>query len=148
MTRELVVVHPETTVQEIARLMWTHDVSGVPVVDAAGDVVGILTELDLLLRNANLHVPAYLRVLDVMIPLGNPREFDEELRRALGTTAADLMTTRVQSVTPDTDLADLATLMLDKRVNPVPVLDGGRLVGIVSRSDFVRLMAQDIPTEA
>ena len=75
MSRDVIVVRPETAVPEIARLMWGHRVSGLPVVDADGDLVGIVTELDLLVRNANLHVPTYLRVLDVMIPLGNPREF-------------------------------------------------------------------------
>ena len=142
------MVHRDATVPEMARLMGTHHISGLPVVDDQGALIGIVTELDMMLRNANLHVPRYLRVLDVMIPLGNPREFDEEIRRALGTTAADLMTPDVVTVESTTDLAELATLMVEKRVNPVPVVDGGRMVGIVSRSDFVELMAQDIPTES
>src|SRR5581483_9911170 len=142
MTRDVVVVRRDATVPEVARLLWTHRISGLPVVDDAGAVVGIVTELDLMVRNANLRFPTYLRVLDVMIPLGMPRDFDEEMRRALATTAGDLMTSPVVTVQPDTDLADAATLMVDKRVNPVPVLQDGRLVGIISRSDFVRLMAQ------
>jgi CBS domain-containing protein len=148
MTRDVIKVHRDATVPEMARLMWTHGISGLPVVDDQGALIGIVTELDMMVRNANLHVPRYLRVLDVMIPLGNPREFDEEIRRALGTTAADLMTPHVLTVQSTTDLADLATLMVEKRVNPVPVVDGGAMVGIVSRSDFIRLMAQDIPTES
>jgi CBS domain-containing protein len=148
MTRDVIKVHRDATVTEMARLMWTHRISGLPVVDDQGALIGIVTELDMMVRNANLHVPAYLRVLDVMIPLGNPREFEEELRRALGTSAADLMTPKVLTVESTTDLADLATLMVEKRVNPVPVVDGGQMVGIVSRSDFIRLMAQDIPTES
>ncbi len=148
MTRDVVTVTPETGVQEIARVLWTRGISGVPVVDASGALVGIVSELDLLVRNANLHIPQYLRVLDVMIPLGSRHEFDEEMRRALGATAADVMTAEVLSVGPDTDLADAATLMLDKDVNRLPVVADGRLVGIISRADFVRLLAQDVPTEA
>jgi CBS domain-containing protein len=148
MTRDVIKVHRDATVPEMAQLMWTHGISGLPVVDDQGALIGIVTELDMMARNANLHVPRYLRVLDVMIPLDNPREFDEEIRRALGTTAADLMTPHVLTVQSTTDLADLATLMVEKRVNPVPVVDGGAMVGIVSRSDFIRLMAQDIPTES
>lgn len=148
MTRDVVTVTPETGVQEIARLLWTRGISGVPVVDASGALVGIVSELDLLVRNANLHIPQYLRVLDVMIPLGNRHEFDEEMRRALGATAADVMTANVVSVSPETDLADAATLMIDKDVNRLPVVADGRIVGIISRADFVRLLAQDIPTEA
>jgi CBS domain-containing protein len=146
MTRPVIAVRPETAVPEIARLMWEHRISGVPVVEPSGRVVGIVTELDLLVRNANLHVPTYLRVLDALIPLGNPWQFAEELRRALGTTAAEVMTSPVVTVSPDTDLAAAATLMLDRRVNPVPVVDGDRLVGIISRADFVRLLAQEVPT--
>jgi CBS domain-containing protein len=148
MTRDVVTVTPETGVQEIARLLWTRGISGVPVVGAGGALVGIVSELDLLVRNANLRIPQYLRVLDVMIPLGNRHEFNEELRRALGATAADVMTTEVLSVGPDSDLANAATLMLDKDVNRLPVVADGRLVGIISRADFVRLLALDVPTEA
>lgn len=148
MIRDVVMVTPTTGVQEIARLLWSRGVSGVPVVDDGGKLVGIVSELDLLVRNANLHIPQYLRVLDVMIPLGSRHEFEEELRRATGATAADVMTRLVITVKPDTDLADAATLMLDKDVNHLPVLDNGRLVGIISRADFVRLLAQDIPTES
>lgn len=148
MTRDVLTVTPETSVQDVARLLWSRGVSGVPVVDAAGSLVGIVSELDLLVRNANLHIPQYLRVLDIMIPLGSRHEFDEDMRRALGTTAAEVMTSEVFSVGPQTDLADAATLMLDKDVNRLPVVEQGRIVGIISRADFVRLLAQDIPTEA
>ena len=148
MTRDVLMVAPETSVQDVARLLWSRGISGVPVVDAADTLVGIVSELDLLVRNANLHIPQYLRVLDVMITIGNRHEFDEEMRRALGATAADVMTAEVFTVEPQTDLADAATLMLDKDVNRLPVVEQGRLVGIISRADFVRLLAQDIPTEA
>jgi CBS domain-containing protein len=148
MTRDVLTVTPSTGVQEIARLLWSHGISGVPVVDEAGALVGIVSELDLLMRNANLHIPQYLRVLDVMIPLGNKHEFEEELRRALGATAAEVMTDKVITVEPETDLADAATLMMDKDVNRLPVVAAGRVVGIISRADFVRLLAQDIPSES
>ena len=147
MVREVISVAPETGVQEIARLLCSHRISGVPVVAPDGSVVGIVSERDLLVRNANLHVPNYIRVLDAMIPLSDPREFREELRRATGAIAADVMTPDVVAVEPETDLADAATLMLDKDVNRLPVIEGGRLVGVISRADFVRLLAQDIPTE-
>ena len=148
MTRDVVVAAPDTTVPEIARLMWQHQLSGLPVVDATGQVVGIVSEMDLLARNANLHVPTYLRVLDVMIPLGNRHEFEEELRRAVGTTAREVMSPDVVTVGPDTDLADAATLMMDKRFKRLPVVESGKLAGIISAADFLRLLAQDIPTES
>jgi CBS domain-containing protein len=148
MTREVIVVGPEAGVQEVARVLWDNGVSGVPVVAADGSLVGVVSERDLLVRNANLHVPSYIRVLDAMIPLGSTRELGEELRKATGAVAADVMTPHTIVVHPDTDLADAATLMLDHDVNRLPVVENGRVVGIISRADFVRLLAQDIPTES
>jgi CBS domain-containing protein len=143
MTRDVITARRETTVEEIARLLWSYRISGLPVVDEQRKVVGIVTESDLLARNAHLHVPTYLRVLDALIPLGNPRRFEEEMRRALGTTAGEVMTEDVIAISSDTELVDAATLMMDRRVNRLPVVDEGRLAGIISRSDFVRLLAQD-----
>lgn len=148
MTRAVVHVQPDTPVREIARLLNRDDISGVPVVDADGHVVGIITELDLILRNARLHFPTYIRILDSIIYLRDPRRYREELRRALGTTAEEIMSQPVISATPDTDVEDIATLMVEKRVNPIPILDdAGRLVGIISRADILRLMVQDLAEE-
>jgi CBS domain-containing protein len=147
MTREVVTVRPDTPVREIARLLNRGDISGVPVVDEAGAVVGIITELDLILRNARLHFPTYIRILDNIIYLQNPRHYRDELRRALGTTAAEIMSQPVISATPDTDVEDIATLMVEKRVNPIPILEEGHLAGIISRADILRLMVQDLEEE-
>jgi len=147
MTHEVLTVRPDTSVREIARLLNRSDISGVPVVDETEAVVGIITELDLILRNARLHFPTYIRILDNIIYLQDPRRYREELRRSLGTTAEEIMTREVISATPDTDVEDIATLMVEKRINPIPILEEGRLVGIISRADILRLMAQDLGEE-
>lgn len=144
MTQDVASVQPETPVHAIARLMAERQISGVPVVDAEGRIVGIITELDMILRNARLHFPTYIQLLDSRIYLENPRHFQEEVRRSLGTIARDLMTEKVLTVTSEADVADVATLMVEKRVNPVPVVEGEKLVGIVSRSDMVKLLAQEV----
>lgn len=138
MTRTVITAHENTPVAEIARLMLAHDVSGIPVTNHDGRLVGIVTEGDLVVQNANVHFPTFLQILDARIPLTSTRRFEEELRRALGTTAADTMTREVLTVRPDDEISEAATLMADKRVNPVPVLEGERLVGIISRSDIIR----------
>ncbi|MCL5265616.1 MAG: CBS domain-containing protein [Chloroflexi bacterium] len=141
MTREVIAVTPDTSVSEIAKLMVGKDISGVPVV-VDGRVVGIITETDLVARNAYLHFPTFVQILDARIYLQSPRHFEEELRRMLGTTAADVMTKEVKTVKPDADVAEVATLMFEKHVNPVPVVKNGKLVGIVSRADVIRLLVQ------
>jgi CBS domain-containing protein len=147
MTTEVVVAHPETSVNLVARLMAGRDISGVPVVDE-GEVVGIVTELDLIVRNTRLEPPAFFQILDARIPLETPGQFRERLQQMLGTHARDVMTEKVVTVGPEEEMENLAELMVKRRVNPVPVVENGRLVGIVSRSDIIRMMAHDLePTD-
>jgi CBS domain-containing protein len=109
-----------------------------------GRVVGIVTELDLIVRNTRLEPPAFFAILDARIPLETPGQFRERLQHMLGTFARDVMTEKVVTIGPDEELEVLAELMVKRRVNPVPVVDEGRLVGIVSRSDIIRMMARDL----
>jgi CBS domain-containing protein len=141
MTRDVVTVREDTSLNEVARCMSEKGISGIPVLDAEGQLVGIITELDMIARNARLEVPVFLQILDASIPLELPSHLRERLQHMLGTEARDVMTEKVHTVTQDTELEDLVDLMLKKRVNPVPVLQDDRLVGIVSRSDLVRMMA-------
>jgi len=143
MTTEVVVAHPETSVNVVARLMAGRGISGVPVVDD-GRVVGIVTELDLVLRNTRLEPPAFFKLLDALIPLETPAHYRERLRHMLGTHARDVMNEEFVTVGPDDDLEVLADIMFKKRANPVAVVEDDRLVGIVSRSDIVGMMARDI----
>jgi len=119
-------------------------VSGVPVVDQQVHLIGIVTETDLVVQNANVHFPTFLQILDARIYLTNTRRFEDELRKALGTIAADVMTCDVKTVKPDDDISVAATLMVDKGLNPIPVVENDKLVGIISRSDIIRhILAQD-----
>ncbi|MFI5184615.1 MAG: CBS domain-containing protein [Vicinamibacteria bacterium] len=144
MTSDVVVVTPETSVNTVAQRMGKGSISGVPVVDAAGRVVGIVSELDLILRNARFEPPAFFQILDGRIPLETPAHYRKRLRHMLGTEARDVMTEEVVTVGPDEEVESLADLMVRKRVNPIPVIEGGRLVGIVSRADIIRMMARDL----
>ena len=143
MTTGVVTADPETSVNLVARLMAGRDISGVPVVDG-GQVVGIVTELDLIVRNTRLKPPLFFALLDARIPLETPGQYQERMQHMLGTHARDVMTEDVVSIGPDEELETLAELMVKRRVNPVPVIDDGKLVGIVSRSDIIGMMARDL----
>jgi CBS domain-containing protein len=143
MTRSVTTVREDTPVAEIARTLLSSGFSGVPVVGGDGRVVGIVTEGDIVVQNANVHFPTFLQIIDARIYLTSTRQFEEELRRALGTTAADVMTRDVLTVGPNDDIVVAATLMTDKRVNPIPVVDQARLVGIISRRDILRHIVED-----
>ena len=126
--------------------MGARDISGVPVVDDDNHVIGIITELDLIVRNTRLEMPRFIEVLDWgRIPLERPAHVKERLQHMLGTQAADIMTEKVKTIGPDAAVEDLAELMVKQRVNPVPVVDeNDRLIGIVSRADLVDMMAAQI----
>lgn len=144
MTKKVITVRESTSLNEVARKMSKHDISGVPVLDDDGKLVGIITEADMIRRNARLEVPVFIQILDANIPLELPGHLREKLQHMFGTEARDVMTEKVRTVKPDTELEDLVELMLSKGANPVPVVDGGRLVGVVSRSDLVRMMAAEL----
>jgi CBS domain-containing protein len=127
---------PDTPISHIARTFRRLSITGAPVVD--GDqVIGIVTEIDLIARHARPHSPLYLPLLDARIPLIGGREYREIIRRITGLTARDIMTTPVKTVDADADLEDVATLMVESKANPVPVLRDGKLVGIISHSDLI-----------
>jgi CBS domain-containing protein len=142
MTTNVITVSPDTSVQEVAKILSERSISGVPVVDAQNRLVGIVSEGDLLHR----------------VEMGTDRRTgrrrswwldtvgsDEELARAYvkshGRTAKDVMTSEVTSVSETTEIADIANLLETKRIKRVPVLSDGKLVGIVSRANLVRALA-------
>ena len=147
MATDVVTVRRDTSVNDIARLMSERDISGIPVVDDAHHVVGIVTELDMIVRNTRLEMPAFIQILDGRIPLETPGHYRKRLQHMLGTHAADIMTAEVVTLGPDDTVEDLAELMVKRRLNPVPVVEKGVLVGVVSRADFIRMMAHEFGTE-
>jgi CBS domain-containing protein len=145
MTKEVLSVKAETSVNDVAKLMGQRDISGVPVIDDEQHVIGIITELDLIVRNTRLEFPHFIEVLDWgRIPLEWPGHARERMKHMLGTQAADVMTAEVVTIGSDADVEELAGLMVKRRVNPVPVVEGDRLIGIVSRADLIDMMAAEL----
>ena len=144
MTREVISASPDTTVNAIARLMATRGISGVPIVDRDERVVGMVTELDMIVRNTRFDPPAFFQILDGQIPLETPGHYRKRLQHMLGALARDVMTEDPATIGPAADVETLAELFVKKGANPVPVLDDGRLVGIVSRADIIKMMAQEL----
>lgn len=142
MTREVQTVTPETEVPEVARLLWEHKISGVPVVEGRR-VIGMITEYDLISQETEFNAPLVIPFLDAYFKVPGTGD-REQLRRILATTARQLMSRPVRTVRPDATVQDVATLMYEERINAVPVVDeADELVGIVSRADIVRLMVAE-----
>ena len=140
MSQTVVSVKAETSVGRIAQLMDTHGISGVPVVDDLNRVIGIVTDFDLVVRNTPIDPPPFLPLLEGRIPLETQSHFERRIRHMVGTEARDLMTEDVITIGANEDVETLAQLMITNKINLVPVVDAGRLEGVVSRADVIRWM--------
>lgn len=142
MRREVPVAAPTTAIAELARLMVEHRVPGVPILDN-DQLVGIVTEADLIEREASVDFPEVVTFFDAIVypDVGDPLE--DELRHVLATTAKDLMSAPVISIRDYATLSELATLMVQRRINPVPVVDDERrIIGLATRSGLVEAIAR------
>ena len=137
MTPDVVTVPPETPVMAMARLLADRGISAVPVVDAAGAVLGIVTEADLIRRLAGEEdkPSSWFGAL-----FADPASQAERFARTHGVTAKDLMTEKVVTVGPDTTAAHIAHMMEEQKIRRVVVLEGDKLKGIVSRADLLRAL--------
>lgn len=143
MTAEILSVTPQHTVKEVAQFLLKHQISGAPVLDDAGQIVGIVTEGDLIFRDARVHLPTVVTIFDSIIYLENPHKYEHELQKIIGGKVADIMSQDILTITPETDLQEIATIMHEKKRHLLPVMDQGRLVGIVGKADVVRAIAQE-----
>jgi CBS domain-containing protein len=141
MQTEVITVGPTTTVRELAGILAEHKISGVPVVDEEDRVVGMVSEADIIVQDAELHFPYYVPLLDSVIYLQSFKKFEDRLRKMFGSKVKEIMSTEVMTIAPDASVRDAATLMADREINRLPVVAEGKLVGIVTRHDIVRAIA-------
>lgn len=142
MSSPAITVSPDTTVEEAIRVLVDNGIEGAPVVNAEGQLVGLLDDDDLIVSEARLHAPTTIEILGAYIPLpGDLKRFNEEVRQALGRTVAEVMDTDVPTVPVTGTVEDVATLLHDRRVSRLPVLsDTGEVVGVVTRGDLVKVL--------
>jgi len=139
MTKDVITIDADMPISEAANLLITRSFTGTPVMQA-GKMVGIVTEADFLTRDRAVHLPTFLQVFSqIKIFKKDEARFKEEFQRFLDTKVKDIMTTHVITVDPDTSITEVAQIFIAKRVNPIPVVKEGNLVGIIARSDIVRI---------
>ncbi len=131
-------LRPESTVEEAIKLFAEERVSGAQVIED-GQLVGIITEGDLIFQDADVKAPGFLDILGGIVPLGDTDEYRREALKSAGVTVGEVMTDDPVTVTPEATLAETATLMADRRKKILPVVEGGRLVGVITRMDILTL---------
>ena len=143
MTSDVITVKETTTLQDLARIIMQHHISGAPVVDDEGTVTGIVTENDLINQNKRLHIPTILRLFDAFIPLGTSK-LESEIKRMAASTVKDIYTKEVVTVDEETPVENIATIMAEKKIHLLPVLKEGKLVGIIGKKDIIKGLSSDV----
>jgi CBS domain-containing protein len=141
MTPDPITVGSDMSVTDAAHLMTEQSIGALPVM-RGGTLIGLVTEGDLIMQDAKVHFPTYLSLLGgyVFAP-GSTERFEDSLRKAVGATVADVMSDDPVTVTPDALVTDVATLLVDRDVSRVLVVEGEALVGIISKHDIVKSLA-------
>jgi CBS domain-containing protein len=138
MTRDVITVTPETPLRELAKILSEKHINGVPVVDDQGNVLGVVSETDLVNQNKPLHIPTVFVILDSVIPLENPWRLQKEFKRLTATKVEDIYSKPAVTVSPETEISEVAQIMSTRKLYTLPVLDGGKLVGVVGKEDIIR----------
>lgn len=141
MSREVVTVTPETTVNQVARTLFEKKISGVPVVDESGKLLGVVTESDLIDQKKKFHIPTVIAILDSVIFLESAKKIEKEINKMTGAKVKDICTLQPISVTEGTPVEEIATIMAEKKVHTLPVLRDGQLVGVVGKTDIIKTLA-------
>jgi CBS domain-containing protein len=141
MVKKVITIQKDASVEELSELLVKNRISGVPVIDSDGKLVGIATEGDLIIKDSDLHFPRYFKLLDSIIYLESLNKFKKSLKKFLGTKVEDVMTAEIKTVKGEAPVGEAANIMIKYNINRVPVLDSkDELVGIVTRADIVKSM--------
>jgi CBS domain-containing protein len=144
MSRDPIMVKPQTPIKEAIKILAEQRISGLPVVDDAGSLVGVISETDLLWQETGVEPPVYIMFLDSVIFLENPARHEQELHKALGQTVGEVMSTNPVTVESDQPLRKAAKLMQEKSIRRLAVVnDQGKVIGILTPGDIVRAMAAE-----
>ena len=143
MSTDIITVTPETEIAQAARLLLDNRINGLPVVDTQGRLVGIVCQSDLIVQQKRVRVPSLFTFLDGYITLTSTRHFEREVEKIAASQVRQAMTPDPASVSPDTAIEDMATLMVEKNYHTLPVVADGRLVGVVGKEDMLRTIMHE-----
>jgi CBS domain-containing protein len=140
MTLNVITVTTETSVQELATLLSFNNISGAPVVDNAGNLLGVVTENDLIDQAKKLHIPTVITILDSVFYLENPDRMEKEMKKIAGTTVLDIYSSEIITVNEDTSLDEIATIMAEKNIHTLPVVREKKLIGVIGKKDIIKTL--------
>ena len=140
MTTNVITVTTGTSVQELAKILSDNNISGVPVVDETGNLLGIVMESDLIDQTKKLHIPTVITILDSVFYLENPDRMEKEMKKMAGTTVLDIYSSKPITVNEETTLDEIATLMAEKNIHTLPVVQDNVLTGVIGKKDIIKTL--------
>jgi len=143
MTTDVISVTPQTEIVQAAKILLRERINGLPVVDEEGVLVGILCESDLIMQQKKFPVPSFFTLLDGVVPLTSMKRLEAEVQKMSAVIVANAMTPNPLTVTPETTVEEVATIMVGKKYNTLPVVEDGKLVGIVGKNDILKTLLPD-----
>jgi CBS domain-containing protein len=143
MTKKIITINQDASIEELSGLLLDNNISGVPVVDNDGKMIGIATEGDIIVKDTDLHFPRYFKLLDSIIYLESLTKFKNSLKKHLAIKVSEIMTSDVISCSPETPVDDIANTMVENKINRIPVLSAdGKPAGIITRADIIKSMVR------
>ena len=140
MTKDVITVKKDTSLTELADILYKKNINGVPVVDDDGDLIGIICETDLIRNNKKLHIPTVFALFDAVFYLERPKKMEKEIERISATTVGELYVKKPVTVDETTPIDEIATIMTEKKIYTLPVMKEKRMVGIIGKSDIIRTL--------
>jgi len=141
MTRDVITVDPDMEIVAAAKILMENHINGAPVVNEDGLVVGILCRDDLISQQKKLPLPSFFVVLDGIIPLSSSKHIEREMEKIAATTVEHAMTPDPTIVFEDTSIEEVASIMVDKKIHTIPVLDKNELlVGVIGKEDILKTL--------
>jgi len=138
MTTEVITVKKETPLKELAEILYKNRINGVPVVDDEGLLIGIICESDLVRKDKKLHIPTVVALFDAVFYLESSKNIEKEIKQINATTVEELFSRKVVTVDEKTPIDEIATIMTQKKIYTIPVMDGNRMVGVIGKGDVIR----------
>jgi CBS-domain-containing membrane protein len=143
MTRDILSVTPDTEIAKATKILLKNRINGLPVVDDSGKLVGILCQSDLVAQQKSIPIPSVFTLLESYISLTSIKRIDKEVEKIAALKVKQAMTSNPVTVDPQTDIEDVAKLMVDKKYHTLPVMEGEKIVGIVGKEDVLKTLLSE-----
>ena len=140
MTKDVITVKQDATIEEIAKVLIDNKISGVPVLDHDGNLVGMVTEGDLLHKETSPRIPDFINILGAIIYYNGVERYNEDFKKIMAGQAKEIMTDKVVVTSEDVEIADVARLMIRHGIKRIPIVKGAKIVGIISRADIIQTL--------